>query len=569
MRTPRTFYPEKVTVHRCELEECPICNGQMRVAYTSGRKTVQTMNEVMVMSQQAKRCVDEGCPSASVVYRSVKWQQIAPIGCTYGYDVIAQIGWTRQMMRQTFTEIHTSLKEKLQISETEVRALYHQWYLPLLVCHERLKIDQLTETAKQTGLLLSLDGLARQGGEPQLWLVREISTGMTLRCGWMSQQDQTAFINFLKPIVALDLPILAIMSDKQRGLVPAVAEVFPGAKHAFCQSHYLGNVAKPIAEADEAMKVTLRQAVRTELGDLVRQEKVEVSGVMTITGMLPSPLETQSSPPPAAPDDAEQQPDDIEQQRDEIVQDICRRIRYLLTLTGRLPFRLAGIEMFERLTEVADCISRLIAYHSTPQLLVLHQGLLKALQSAQSDYTDLRQAADWLEQIADLLDPEGKTPRSGAQVQEDLFSYLDDIRDSCQDNPRLRDFCHTIQRTTDSHTPGLFYCYDIPGLPRTNNDRESNFRDLNRRLLRTTGQKMLTRRLIQREGAWELIPCLDTLQDTILALSQVPSHDFRSERLRVHQHRSRFRLHTRSAKHARSQLNRLEQRWAALAANGP
>jgi hypothetical protein len=123
MRTRRTFYPEKVTVHRCELEECPSCHGQLRVAYNSGQKTVQTMNEVMAMSQQTKRCVDEECPTASVVYGSVKWQQIAPIGCTYGYDVIAQIGWTRQMMQQTFAAIHTSLKEKLQISETEVRAL--------------------------------------------------------------------------------------------------------------------------------------------------------------------------------------------------------------------------------------------------------------------------------------------------------------------------------------------------------------------------------------------------------------------------------------------------------------
>jgi hypothetical protein len=43
----------------------------------------------------------------------------------------------------------------------------------------------------------------------------------------MSQQDQTAFENFLLPIRELDLPIAAVISDKQRGLVPAVATVFP------------------------------------------------------------------------------------------------------------------------------------------------------------------------------------------------------------------------------------------------------------------------------------------------------------------------------------------------------
>jgi hypothetical protein len=99
---------------------------------------------------------------------------------------------------------------------------------------------------------------------------------------------------------------------------------------------------------------------------------------------------------------------------------------------------------------------------------------------------------------------------------------------------------------------------------RTNNGRESDFRDLNRRLLRTTGQKGLTRRILQREGAWELLPHPLALQDTIQALSHIPPQDFRLERLRVIQHRNRFRLHSRSAKHSRAQLNRLELNWAYL-----
>lgn len=562
MRTQRVFYTESTIVHSCELEECPRCEGALRVAYTSGYKVVQTMNDVETIAQQTKRCVDEACWAAGVVYGSARWQQIAPMWCTYGYDVIAHIGWMRQMGQQPFAMIHTHLSQRLQISESQVRALYHYRYLPLIACHEREQMERLTEVAQQTGLLVGLDGLAPEGGEAQLWLAREITTGITLRSGWMSQQDQAAFVHFLEPIADLKLPILAIMSDKQRGLVPAVAEVFPEVKHAFCQSHYLSNIAKPIAEADEAMKVTLRKDVREQVGNLIRQEKVEAGGVMTVTGILPSPMEAYPTPQSSGPED-------VEKQRDAIVQDISRRIRYLLTLKGRPPFRLAGIEMFEQLTEVHDCLTRLITYHSTPQLTVLQQGLHTALQSVRSDYADLRQAADWLEHIADLLDPDNNPPRSGEQVQRDLFSYLHDIQPACNHNTRLKAFYQTIHHTTDNYTSGLFHCYDVPGLPRTNNDRESDFRDLNRRLLCTTGQKALTRRIIQRQGAWELLPRPATLQDTVQALSQVSPSDFLLERQRVHQHRSRFRLHTRSAQQSRNQLNRLEQRWAALAANGP
>ena len=486
--------------------------------------------------------------------RSVRWQQVAPIWCTYGYDVIAQIGWQRQIQRQTFSEVHLALSADMRISETQVRVLYHYRYLPLLACHERQQMERLKGIARQEGLWLSLDGLAPEGGEPQLWLVRELHLGITLRCGWMSQQDQPAFVNFLQPIAGLGLPVTEVMSDKQRGLVPAVAEVFSDAKHSFCQTHYLGNAAELISEADEAMKIELRQAVRQEVGAVIRQEKVEKQGVLTVTGGIPSPVKP-----------SEASPDLLVQEQDAILQDLSRRIRYLLTLKGRPPFCLAGIEMFERLTEVKDCLERLMARHFHPQLALLLQGLCAALQLVQSNYMLLRQAADWLEQIADVLDPTGKPPRSAEQVRNDLFAYLEKINTISNQQPGLQPFFKAIQKTTLSYAPGLFHCYDIPDLPRTNNARESDFRDLNRRLLRTTGQKGLIRRIIQRSGAWELLHRPASLQDTILAFNHVTPQDFNEERQRIRQHRNRFRLHTRSAKQSRLQLAKLEQRWVNLA----
>ena len=98
----------------------------------------------------------------------------------------------------------------------------------------------------------------------------------------------------------------------------------------------------------------------------------------------------------------------------------------------------------------------------------------------------------------------------------------------------------------------------------TNNDRESEFRNLNRRLLRTTGQKGLTRRILQRTGAWELLPHPSTLAETAAALAHIATPDLRQEQQRVREHRGRFRLHTRSAKQAQAQLAQLVQRWVTL-----
>lgn len=563
MRTPRRLYHTMPIVYSCELELCPKCGERLKVAYVSGVKTVQTLTGNLSIAHRPKRCSAPSCERHGVVCKSAQWQQVAPCHCTYGYDVLAHIGWQRQTSYQSFQAIHEGLQSRVQISESQVRHLYHERYLPLLACHERQHRAELTAVAAQAGLILSLDGLAPEGGEPQLWVVRELQTGLTLRSGWLSQQDQDTFEHFLQPIRDLGLRVAGILSDKQRGLVPAVTVVFPQAKHGFCQMHYLKNAAEPVADADQDMKTTLRKKVRAEVGPLIRQEQVETEGVLTVTGLLPSPVEeetTHSQEDLVSQDSAMA----IRQEREAIVQDLKRRIRYLLTLKGRPPFRLAGIEMFEHLAEVDKCLATLTDHYAEPQLVHLHQGLYTALQSVKAEYTNLRQAADWLQTIADILDPDGKPAHSGEEVRQELFAYLDTIPKTDQLPPDLDRFYQRILQTSRNYAPGLFHCYDVPGLPRTNNDRESEFRDLSRRLLRTTGQKGLVRRIIQRQGAWELIPRPDSLHETVAALTQVPMDDFYPERRRVRDHRNRFRLYTRSVKQSQRQLEHLAQRWITL-----
>ena len=134
------------------------------------------------------------------------------------------------------------------------------------------------------------------------------------------------------------------------------------------------------------------------------------------------------------------------------------------------------------------------------------------------------------------------------------------------------DFLDLRLGVPDAHSPtwaytgtfGESFVHDIPDLPRTNNDRESEFRRLNQHLLRTTGQKGGTRRLIQRSGAWELIPRPDSLTETVKAISTVEDSEYEKERTRVRSHRDRFRFHTRSVKRSRKQLQDLKKRWLQL-----
>jgi hypothetical protein len=572
MRPPKRLYAQERIIYQPELLTCLHC-GDLLVTcnYLAWDKTVQTLEHVLSIATRPGRCPHAACPGSRMRLLSAQAQRMAPAGSTYGYDVLVRIGWLRQHQRATYDEIHTDLAATLRISPSHVRYLYQQFYLPLLACHERQQRDRLAQVAKeQGGFVIALDGLAPQGGEPQIWFIRDLSTGLTLRSGWLAQQDQPTFEAFLAPLKQLEWPILAVLSDKQTGLVPAVASVLPTSRHQFCQAHYLRNLAEPLAAADAAFKVELRQTVRQHVGDLIRREPRPAAGqagVLTVTGLLPSPLKeplaaaSPTSKPTVAP--ASSGPE-----VDAVVTQLFRHTRYLLTLKGRPPFRLAGIETYERLHSVARFSLDLLAKRYEPRRAQLYQGLQSALSSCAETSQELQQGAAWLHDIAYILEPATMQPMRAEHVADQLRGYLDTVRWRPDVTPSLKTFGRHLDTVSRSYWPGLFHCYDMPGLPRTNNELESRFRDTRRRLLRTTGQKGQTQRTLQRQGAWELLPRPPTEAKVLGALRQTPSEDLAQERQRFAEHRQRFRMQSRSLRQTQAQFDHLRQRWLALHPTG-
>ena len=572
MRTPKRLYAQERIIYHPELLTCLHCGALLVTCnYLAWNKTVQTLEHVLSIATRPSRCPHEACPGSRMRLLSAQAQRMAPAGSTYGYDVLVHIGWLRQHQRATYHEIHTAIAARLSISAAHVRYLYQHVYLPLLACHERQQRGRLAQVAQeQGGLIIALDGLAPQGGEPQIWFIRDLSTGLTLRSGWLAQLDRPTFEVFLAPLKHLEWPILAVLSDKQTGLVPAVATVLPHSRHQFCQAHYLRNLAAPLAAADAALKGELRKTVREQVGDVLRhapRRQPGQLGVLTVTGLLPSPVEEPAAPacprpaPAAAPAASAPEAEKI------ITQLVCHT-RYLLTLKGRPPLRLAGMETYERLHSVACLSLDLLAKRYEPRLAQLYQGLRSALSPFTETYHALHQGAAWLRDIAYILEPVPTYPLSAEDVAGQLRSYLDTVQRQPEVPPLLEPFRRHLDTVSRSYWPGLFHCYEVPGLPRTNNELESHFRETRRRLLRTTGQQGQTQRTLQRQGAWELLSHPPTEAQLQEALRQTPAEDLTQERQRFAAHRQRFRLQRRSLKQTQAQFEQLRQQWSALKATG-
>jgi hypothetical protein len=611
MKTPKQLYPSERIIYHPEVSVCLVCGGSLMLMNTLlWNKTVQTLDGVVSIASRPACCADPDCAGASMRLRSAAGQQVAPPRQTYGYDVLVRLGWLRQTRCATYAEIHAELSPQVQLSEAQVRYLYQHSFLPLLACLERQQAERLNQVVEQYGgLVLALDGLAPEGGEPQLWLLHELLSGVVLRSGWLSRQDQAAFEGFLLPLREFDWPIRAVLSDKQRGLLPAIASVLPHVPHQFCQSHYLRNLAEPLASADSALSVVLRQAVRLSLGPLLLRDQPPeptLPGVLTMTGLLaasplvaeaapaahepsradaetpaatlmvpsvnvvaaaaPSPEDRPAAPLPAAEPAAlvpDEGADPAVQSAAAIVTQMLRRTRYLLTLKGRPPLRLAGIELVAELEELIARGQRWLAHREHPLLAQLVRGLQNAVTQVRPTADVLRVGATWLAQLSAILEPTEAMKPTAAQVAQELQAYLDHLDREVSD-PLLLDFQRHLRKVSRSYWPGLFHCYDHPDIPRTNNGLESHFRDTQRRLLRTTGQKGRTRRILHRSGAWELLGLPPTEAASLAALRQIAPEELADERQRLRQHQERFRLHTRSPRQTKAQLDRLEQEWLAL-----
>jgi len=112
---------------------------------------------------------------------------------------------------------------------------------------------------------------------------------------------------------------------------------------------------------------------------------------------------------------------------------------------------------------------------------------------------------------ATLLD--NKEEQSGAAVREEYRAHLKTMRRKRPKTGALREAINHFLKTTDSYWPGLFHCYDVPDLPRTNNDLEQLFGATRRHERRCTGRKAASPGLVLR-GPVRLVAAMGTRQRT-------------------------------------------------------
>jgi len=97
----------------------------------------------------------------------------------------------------------------------------------------------------------------------------------------------------------------------------------------------------------------------------------------------------------------------------------------------------------------------------------------KGLAATDSMWPAIRVAYSWVHRVARLL--ENEDALTGAEVRQRMEDLLAEIRDDQATVGTLQPAIAHFLKVSASYWPGLFYCYDVAGLPRTNNALEQLF----------------------------------------------------------------------------------------------
>ncbi|MFL4976649.1 MAG: ISNCY family transposase [Microvirga sp.] len=423
----------------------------MRVRYQN-RRRLETLSGSVRLRLKVRRCEREDCARRHKPYRPEAEGAIALPQHEFGLDVIALVGALRHREHRSIPEIHAALRGRgVEVCERSVTNLLDRY--------DELLAVSLTDSGRLRGLLagqgrviLAIDGLQPDVGHEVLWVVRDCLSGEVLLARSLLSGTAADLAPLLRAVAdAAGVPVAGVVSDGQTSIRRAVERALPGVPHQLCHFHFLREAALPVFEADRHAKVALKKHVR---------------GVR--------PIERAAE----GRDDAEA----------ELVRGYCAAVRGAITDDGRPPLAASGLRLKARLEKVAASLDRLGAKGGgSPRLARLRRLIGRGLEGTAALWSDVERAYGWVHRAAHILsNPDGE---DAAKVRRRFDGLLAAMARHRGQAGSLAEAVGHFCKVARSYRPGLFHCYAVPGMPRTDNGLEQLFGSQRYHERRANGRK--------------------------------------------------------------------------------
>src|SRR5713226_5797015 len=342
MRKKKRYLQAIKRIMRPEITHCLECQSKLQRCVTISDRMIITLEQVIRLVHCGYRCPQAECPGRKILYRSTEADALALAGFTFGLDIVLLVGHLRLREHQTVDEIHQALSEHLApldqtISRREILFLFEA-DTALLRAGTEVQDDEAwkEQVRENSGILLSIDGIQPDKGHETIYLVRDVLTGRMLTAENVTESTKERLKEVLAPVVALNLPVIGVISDAQPTQLQAVADLWPGVPHQICHFHAIREAGRLIYNADHRVKTDMR---------IRMQEKTHAYRHNLHTRLR------------EAEENKEENEQEIKQL--EILEEYAAMGEGALNLDSLAPFQYGGLAMQEALTKIETSLEKL------------------------------------------------------------------------------------------------------------------------------------------------------------------------------------------------------------------
>jgi len=218
---------------------------------------------------EAKEVVFE-CPNDKIVFPSSQLRALAAVKCTYGFDVMVQVGMSLFVDCRNEQEIMRDLAfRNIFISAREIGYLGRKFVIYLALAHRESREQLIHSMAKRGGYILHVDGTC-EGNSPHLFCGLDGISEIVLDSIKLPSERKELLIPFFQRIKKQYGDPVALVHDMGVGIVMAVDQVFPGLPDFICHFHFLRDVGKDLLLKD--YQIIIKQLRKYNVRGLLRQK---------------------------------------------------------------------------------------------------------------------------------------------------------------------------------------------------------------------------------------------------------------------------------------------------------
>ena len=272
---------------------CPDCGGEQKVRKTRTR-TVNTLHVGRLRAWE----IFLHCSACGQTHRSEELAALAPPGATFGYDVLVDAGQALFLRHRNEAEVVAELAQRnIQISPREVSLLGSKFIVYLALAHRQRAAAIAADMRTRGGYICHLDATC-EGGNPFLMSSIDSLSDIVLGNVKLPAEDAAHIVPFLDRLrQAFGVP-LALVHDMGKGILAAVASVFPGVPDFICHFHFLRDIGKDFlgTEYDTIRQRLSQHGISAKLRYRAKQFKRDLDANPAWIDALPRGIEQAALP---------------------------------------------------------------------------------------------------------------------------------------------------------------------------------------------------------------------------------------------------------------------------------